>query len=171
MLSGAQTTAMLHTTTAVTMVDGGIKENVLPPIATALVNFRIVQGETVQSVVEQVKKNINDERVEVTVFPNNIDPSPVSDPYGKEYKLIEKSIRQTWGAPNLLVSPYLVIGGADAKYFAATIAKNVYRFTALRVESAADTARWHGVNERMRVDEFPNSIRFFHNFIGNAEEV
>lgn len=30
MLSGPQTTAMLHTTTAVTMVAGGVKENVMP---------------------------------------------------------------------------------------------------------------------------------------------
>lgn len=171
MLSGAQTTAMLHTTTAVTMIDGGVKENVLPPIATALVNFRIVQGETVQSVVEQVKKVINDDRVEVTVLSDRVDPSPVSDPYGNEYRVIEKSIRQTWGTPDLLVSPYLVIGGADAKYFAATIAKNVYRFTAVRVESAADTARWHGVNERVAVTEYARSIGFFHHLIANAEEL
>jgi carboxypeptidase PM20D1 len=171
MLSGAQTTAMLHTTTAVTMIDGGIKENVLPPIARALVNFRIVQGETVQSVIEQAKKVIDDQRIEVTVLPDEVDPSPVSNPYGKEYKVIEESIRQTWGTPGLLVSPYLVIGGADAKYFAATIAKNVYRFTAVRVESAADTGRWHGVNERVLASEYARSIGFFHNFIANAEEL
>jgi len=172
MLTGPQTTAMLHTTTAVTVVNGGIKENVLPPFATALVNFRILQGETVQSVIDQVKKVIDDDRVEVTADPaTSIDPSPVSDPYGKEYKLIEKSIRQTWDLPGLVVSPYLVIGGADAKYFAASIAKNVYRFTAVRVESAADAGRWHGVNERVLVDEFPRSIGFFHQFIVNAEEL
>ena len=97
--------------------------------------------------------------------------TPISDPYGNEYKLIEKSIRQTYDLPGLIVAPYLVIGGCDAKYFAATIAKNVYRFTAVRVESAADAARWHGVNERVLVTEYANSIRCFHNFIGNAEEL
>jgi carboxypeptidase PM20D1 len=171
MLSGAQTTAMLHTTTAVTMVNGGVKENVLPPFATAVVNFRILQGDTVQSVIEYVKKVVNDERVQVSEISASIDPSPISDPYGKEYTLIEKSIRQTYDLPGLMVAPYLVIGGCDAKYFAATIAKNVYRFTAVRVESAADAARWHGVNERVLVTEYANSIRFFHNFIGNAEEI
>ncbi len=171
MLTGPQTTAMLHTTTAVTMVNGGIKENVLPPFATAMVNFRILQGETVQSVAEYVKRVINDNRVEVTDLSSSIDPSPVSDPYGKEYKVIEKSIRQIWGTPDLVVSPYLVIGGADAKYFAASIAGNVYRFTAVRVESAADSARWHGVNERVLVKEFAKSIGFFYQLITNAEEL
>lgn len=169
MLSGPQTTSMLHTTTAVTVINGGVKENVLPPIATALVNFRILQGETVKSVAAHVTKVINDERVAVTVLEGQFDPSPVSDPDGSEYKLLEKSIRQTWGEPDLLVSPYLVIGGTDSKYLAATIAKNVYRFSAVRVESAADTARWHGVNERVLVSEYARSIGFFHNFIANAE--
>jgi len=171
MLSGAQTTAMMHTTTAVTMINGGVKENVLPPFASAVVNFRILQGDTVQSVIEYVKRVVNDDRVQVSEVSDSIDPSPISDPYGKEYKLIEKSIRQTYDLPGLIVAPYLVIGGCDAKYFAATIAKNVYRFTAVHVESAADAARWHGVNERVLVDEYANSIRFFHNFIGNAEEI
>jgi len=171
MLSGPQTTAMLHTTTAVTMFNGGVKENVLPPFATAVVNFRILQGDTVQSVIDYVKQVINDPRVEVTDISASIDPSPVADPYGKEYKLIEKSMRQTWDLPGLIVAPYLVIGGTDAKYFHAALTKNVYRFTAVQVESAADAARWHGVNERVLVDEFANSIRFFHNFIANAEEL
>jgi len=171
MLSGAQTTAMLHTTTAVTMFNGGVKENVMPPFATAVVNFRILPGETVQSVIDYVKRVVNDSRVEVTDISASIDPSPISDPYGNEYKLIEKSIRQTWDLPGLVISPYLVIGGTDSKFFHASIAKNVYRFTAVRVESAADAARWHGVNERVLLDEYANSIRFFHNFIGNAEEL
>lgn len=172
MLSGAQTTAMLHTTTAVTVINGGVKENVLPPFATAMVNFRILQGETVQTVVDYVKKVINDDRVTVTYdSSSSIDPSPVSNPYGKEYKIIEKSIRQTWDLPGLVVSPYLMIGGTDSKYFAATIAKNVFRFTPVRVESAADVGRWHGVNERVLISEYARSIGFFHNFIANAEEL
>lgn len=169
MLSGAPTTAMLHTTTAVTVVNGGVKENVLPPSASALVNFRILQGDTVQSVVEHASKCIDDDRVQVTALPGHVDPSPVSDPFGPEYQLIEKTIRQTWASPNLLVTPYLVIGGTDSKYFASTIAKNVYRFSAVRVESAADTARWHGVNERVLVSEYARSVAFFHNLIQNVQ--
>jgi len=143
---------------------------VLPPFATAVVNFRILQGETVKSVIDRVKQMIDDDRVTVTDISASIDPSPVADPYGKEYKLIERTIRQTWGSPDLIVMPYLVIGGADAKWFAASgLTKNVYRFTAVRVESAADSARWHGVNERVLVSEYAKSIGFFHQFLANAQ--
>lgn len=170
MSTNPMTRALLHTTTAVTMVDGGVKENVLPPFATAIVNFRILQGETVQTVIDRVQEVIDDDRVAVTDISASIDPSPVADPYGKEYKLIEQTIRQTWGTPDLVVMPYLVIGGADAKWFAASgLTDNVYRFTAVRVESAADAARWHGVNERVLVSEYAKSVAFFHQFLTNAQ--
>ncbi|WP_377107116.1 hypothetical protein [Propionicimonas sp. T2.31MG-18] len=45
------------------------------------------------------------------------------------------------------------------------------RFTAVRVESAADTARWHGVSERVLVSEYGRSIAFFHNLIGSLESL
>ena len=162
--------AMLHTTTAVTIFNAGVKENVLPPFATAVVKFRILQGETVQSVTEAVKKAINDPRVTVTQMGNAIDPSPVSKTDGKEYALIEKTIRQTWPAPDLVVSPFLMVGGTDSKYF-GVLAQNVYRFTPVRVESAKDTERWHGVNERVLVDEYAKSIAFFHTFLKNTDEL
>ena len=43
--------AMMRTTTAVTIVDGGVKENVLPSRAGAVVNFRILPGDSVDDVV------------------------------------------------------------------------------------------------------------------------
>jgi carboxypeptidase PM20D1 len=48
-------------------VDGGIKENVLPPKAHAIVNHRIIPGESVTSVVEHDRKVINDQRVIVSL--------------------------------------------------------------------------------------------------------
>ncbi|MGY5453330.1 M20 family peptidase [Agarivorans sp. MS3-6] len=166
------TRAMIHTTTAVTVINGGVKENVMAPSASALVNFRILQGDSIESVTEYVTNVINDERVTITDNSASINPSPVAGT-GAEYKLIEKTIHQTWNdQDDLAVVPYLVIGGADAKWFAATdMVKNVYRFTAVRVESAADAARWHGINERVLIKEYANSIRFFRNLLDNMQDM
>ena len=163
------THAMVHTTTAVTMINSGVKENVLPPSATAVVNFRLLQGDTIDSATKYVRKVINDERVQIKDISASINPSNISDSRGSEYKLIEKTIRQTFGN-DLIVSPFIVVGGADAKHFAATpMAQKVYRFTAVQVESAADQKRWHGVNERVLVKEFGRSIAFFHTLLDNLE--
>ena len=39
-----------HTTTAPTIIDGGVKNNVIPTVAEATINFRILPGETIESV-------------------------------------------------------------------------------------------------------------------------
>ena len=119
--------------------------------------------------LDHARRVINDDRVQVSVLASSVDPSPVTDPDSSAYRVIERSIRQTWDLPGMLVVPYLVIGGCDAKYFAQKLSRNVLRFTAVRVESAADTARWHGVNERVLVSEYGRSIAFFHHLIGNLE--
>src|SRR6266545_1539268 len=47
--------AMLRTTTAPTVLQAGVKENVLPSSARALVNFRILPGDSVGSVLEHMR--------------------------------------------------------------------------------------------------------------------
>jgi carboxypeptidase PM20D1 len=59
------TSAMVRTTTAPTIIKGGVKSNVLPSQAQALVNFRILPGNTVEDVVEHAKSTINDPSVEI----------------------------------------------------------------------------------------------------------
>jgi carboxypeptidase PM20D1 len=57
------------------------------------------------------------------------------------------------------VLPYLVMGGTDAKYWNAHSDK-VFRFLAVPF-SEGDVARVHGVNERIRVQDYVVAVRFF----------
>ncbi|MCL1142401.1 M20 family peptidase [Shewanella gaetbuli] len=165
------TQAMLRTTTAVTMINGGIKANVLPTTATAVVNFRILQGDTIESVIETVHAVVNDERVTVADVSQSINPSAISPVGSKEYNLIEHTIRQTWGN-DLIVTPFLAVGGTDAKHFAAkSFAPNVYRYTPLQLESGKDIARFHGINERILAKELAGSISFFYTFMDNVQSL
>ncbi len=49
-----------RTTTAETMFNAGFKENALPTSARAVINFRILPGETVSSVLDRVRTVVND---------------------------------------------------------------------------------------------------------------
>ena len=49
------TNAMVRTTTAVTMFQAGTEENVLASRARAVVNFRILPGDSTASVLEHVR--------------------------------------------------------------------------------------------------------------------
>ena len=51
------TNAILRTTTAATIFEGGVKDNVLPAHARAVVNFRIKPGDTVEDVLAHVTKS------------------------------------------------------------------------------------------------------------------
>ena len=169
MASEPQGAAMLRTTTAATMFEAGVKDNVLPITASAVVNFRIAPGQTTESVKERVRRTIADDRVQVAEVAPGQNPSPVSDPHGGPFRLIERTIRETSGAPELVVAPYLVMGGTDAKYYSGR-SENVFRFLAARM-GEGDVERFHGTNERMSVVSFANSVRFFQQLIRNADEL
>lgn len=152
--------ALLHTTTSPTMLSAGIKDNVLPPEATAVVNFRILPGETVASVTERVTRVVDDPRVSVSRLDSvGVDPSPVSDVTSPAYQLLSRSIRSMMPGERPPVIPYLVMGGTDAKYWGAH-SDRVFRFLPIPLGDG-DRERVHGVNERVALSDYATAVGFF----------
>ncbi len=163
------TRAMMHTTIAVTMFNAGIKDNVLPPSASAVVNFRPMPGDTPDVIIDHVKKAINDDRITVRDISASTPATNVADARGPGYKALEKTIRQIWGN-DLIVAPFFVIGGSDSKHFQARpFAPDVYTITGVQLENIKEFEGFHGVNERIRVDEYGKSIGFFYQLMNNLE--
>ena len=152
--------ALLHTTTAPTMLSAGIKDNVLPPEASAVVNFRIRPGETVATVTDRVRSVIADSMVIVEPLDSvGVDPSPISDVHSPAYALITETIRGMAPGERIPVLPYLVMGGTDAKYW-SSYTDRAFRFLAVPLGDG-DLTRVHGVNERVGVADYATSVRFF----------
>ena len=149
MLKDKDDAPAIRTTTAATMVSGSPKSNILPTRATAVINFRILPGETAESVKQRVIEMIDDERVTVT-SEIGIDPSPVSPVDSRGYELIARTIRGM--DDNILVAPYMVRGGTDARYF-YSVSPNVYRFMMLRIDPTT-IGYVHGIDERVAVDSY-----------------
>lgn len=171
MASNQVTRAMLHTTIAVTMFNAGIKDNVLPPSATAVVNFRPMPGDTPEVIIAHVKKAIKDDRITIKNISASTPATAVANPYGKGYKVLEKTIRQTWGN-NLIVAPFFVIGGSDSKHFQARpFAPDVYTITGIQLDSMKEFEGFHGVNERIKVVEYGKSIGFFYQLMSNLDSM
>ncbi len=168
LLSNPETAAILRTTTAVTMIDGGVKANVLPIRARAVVNFRILPGETAESVLERVRSVIDDERVKVEVLGNDhTDPSSVSDPESPAFKTVAATIHQVMPGEDLKVAPYLVMGGTDSKYYSGR-SNAVFRFLAAPID--ADGLKLiHGTDEHMSVSGLATSIAFYQRLIRNVD--
>jgi carboxypeptidase PM20D1 len=159
------TNALIRTTIAPTIVHGGLKENVLPSEAYAIVNFRILQGDTIESVTAHVRRVIDEPNVEVEPYGRfRIDPSPVSRGDGPGFLTIRRSIQEVF--PDALVAPGLVLGGTDSKHY-VDVSEDSYRFVPLRA-SQDDLKRIHGTNERIAVDDYVQIIKFYGQLIRNA---
>lgn len=155
--------AMLRTTTAETMWGGGVRENVLPRSAWAVVNLRIVPGDSVASVVNQVTHIVNDPQVRIEVLQAN-EPSPVSDVDSDSYRLLAHTLAET--LPEAVVAPTLVLAGTDSKHY-GRIAENSYRFTPVLL-GPGDVARIHGVDERISIAGYDQLIRVTKAFLRRA---
>ncbi len=149
------TDAMIRTTTAVTMVSGGVKPNVLPDRATASVNFRLLPGDTGEDVLAHVREAVDDDEVAVELVYAH-EASPVADPKSAAFELLRASLAEVM--PDAIAAPYLSLGGTDTKHY-LELAENSYRFNALRA-GPDDLARAHGVNERVAVDNYAECIAF-----------
>ncbi len=161
------TNAALRTTTATTIFDSGMKENVLPTSAKAVVNFRIHPNDTIDSVVEHVKKTINEPRISIRILEGAINPSPVSDINSKYYKMLRVSIRQVF--QDVTVSPSLMVAATDARHY-THLSENIYRFLPLRSQES-DLDRVHGTDERIAISNYADMIRFYIQYMRNTAVV
>ena len=160
---GGATNAMVRTTTAITITEGGTKDNVLPSTATATVNFRLLPDTSIDDVVDHVTKVVDDPDIKISVKQGN-EPSRISSKSGEGYQLIEKTIRET--LPDVLVSPGLMLAGSDSKHY-ETIAENSYRFLPMRF-GPDDLSRVHGTNERIYIDNYVEIIQFYRRLLENT---
>jgi carboxypeptidase PM20D1 len=153
-----QTNAMVHTTLVPTIVKAGIKDNVIPSIAKATFNSRILPGQTSDDVVAFVKKAINDERVIVKKQTISLfEASATTSADHPTFKKIEGLTQQV--LPNVLVSPYLVVGATDSRYF-RPFSESVLNFSPMQ-----DVKGFHGIDERLGKEDLNRMITFYKLFI------
>jgi carboxypeptidase PM20D1 len=162
--SDRRTAAAVRTTTAVTMVSGGTKANVLPVAARAVVNLRTLPGDSAAALAERVRRVVTDPAVRVTVLPGASEASPAAPTDSPGYRAVATAIRQVY--PGTVVAPYLVIGATDARHYVG-LTPTVLRF-APAFEAAGSPPRIHGTDERVSIAEHAQAIRFYLQLIRNS---
>lgn len=161
------TNALMRTTTAVTMINGGIKENVLPNRASAVVNFRISPTDSVESVIAHARETINDDRIKIEKYGDILaEPSPISSTQSESYQQLAMTIREQF--PGAIVAPANVVGATDSRHYQA-IADNIYRFMPV-VLGKEDISRFHGHNERISIGDYQKLIGFYYKILQQSGE-
>src|SRR5689334_6624821 len=160
-----QGNAMERTTTAPTVLQAGVKENVLPSTARALVNFRILPGDSIGGVLEHVRRTVADSRISVSALQGALtNPSGVTSVNGEPFRLLARTIRQV--VPGAVVTPWLVVGGTDSRYY-ARLTPNVLRFVGATL-GKDDLRRVHGLDERVGVQSYADAVRIYIQLLRNA---
>lgn len=147
---------LLRTTMAVTMAQGSPAPNVVPQKSSAVVNCRILPGDSRERVLSHFRNVLKG--LSVNVEPLYYDePSKISESSSDSFLQIEEVIGRIF--PESIVAPYLVMAGTDAKKYEG-VADNVYRFSPYLIDNA-DLAKIHGTNENISVANVNRCIDFF----------
>ena len=96
------TQPFVRTTTALTMFNAGVKENVVPQRAEARVNFRLLPGDTPDMVVSHIESVVDDPLV--TISYDRWDNVPaVADYQGSGFAVISQAVATVY--PEAIVVP------------------------------------------------------------------
>lgn len=157
--------AGIRTTTAPTVINGGVKSNVMPSKAHALVNFRIKPGDSIADVVAHAERVIDDEAVVISQVFVAREASPTASVDSAGFKIVHRTISEVY--PDVAVAPGLVLGGTDSRHFAG-IAENSFRFAPLIIRPS-DSTRIHATDERIQVSDYTKMIQYYIQLIRNFQ--
>ncbi len=152
--------AMIRTTLVPTILESGIKDNVVPTVAKATINLRLLPGDGSDEVIAQLQQIVADDRVRFKKLNPLAEASPVTPMNSAGFKKVEASIKQS--LPGTLSSSFLVIGATDSRHFTG-ISPHVLKFSPM-----IDPIGFHGIDERVSVESYQTALWFFENLMRNA---
>jgi len=147
------TMPFVRTTTALTMINAGIKENVVPQSAEALVNFRLLPGDTPEKVVAYVRELIDDPLVEINYDTWDNIPG-IADYTGGGFAIIKAAVESVY--PAAIVVPSLMPATTDTRHY-IDLVDNQYRFHGVEMVTSQVTSI-HGTNEYVGIESYNKSI-------------
>lgn len=147
--------ALIRTTIAPTIFQAGEQYNALPEKASAMINLRIMPGESLEDVKTFIEETIDDEDIIVAL--EGSEATSVSSVDGWAFQAIQQAARNVY--EDAVIAPYLMFAGSDAKHY-ESVSENTYRFLPVQI-TFEDLNRMHGTNEYISIENYLNAIKFY----------
>jgi carboxypeptidase PM20D1 len=163
MASDRATVPFVRTTTALTMFNAGVKENVVPQRAEARVNFRLLPGDTPEAVVAYITEVVDDPQVEISYDQWQSLPA-VAAVDGPGFEVIRAAVQAVY--TDALVVPSLLTATTDTRHY-VDLADDQYRFHGIELSTGQATSI-HGTDEYVDVESYENSIAVARQMIEGA---
>jgi len=147
--------AVLRTGISPTILEGGIRSNVIPRDAKATLNIRTLPGQSIDSTVARLQRAVGDPRVTFAVTSRGED-SPAMSAENEFFAAVERAARRV--DPTIVVVPYLSTGATDSADLrrAGIKAYGLLPFPLVM----SDEERMHGNDERLPLSAFRFGIQF-----------
>jgi acetylornithine deacetylase/succinyl-diaminopimelate desuccinylase-like protein len=148
--------SMLRDSIAPTMLTAGVRPNVIPGEARAILNIRLLPGDTINVLLGELTKLVNDPQVRLEVQPNAGLAAPPSSLESEFYVAISKVAAQEFaGAP---VLPYQSPWATDSAQLRLhnVQAYGLWPFPV----TDEDLKRMHGDDERISIASFNKGVDF-----------
>lgn len=150
--------ALMGTSVAPTMINGGVRPNVMPAEVEAMINYRLHPRDRSEDILARANAAINGmEGVTLDWAEPPREATPVSSTTSTSYALI--AALSSAVLVDIPVAPGLMLAGADARHYSG-VAENVYRFQPV-LFVPADLETIHGLNERLSIANLDRMIRFY----------
>ena len=146
--------SMMRDTVAPTILQAGIRANVIPSDAHATINIRLVPGDTIDVFVNDLKKLVNDPQIRWDISLDGGFAAPNSSLDTDFYSLITKVSAQEFGGAPVL--PFMSTGATDS---AQLRLHNVQAYGLRPMPlSEEDQRRVHGDDERLPMSSFAKGV-------------
>ena len=146
--------SMIRDTIAPTVLQAGIRPNVIPSEARAVLNVRLLPGDTIDVLINELNKLVNDPSVKLEVMPDAGLAAPNSSMENDFYALLTKVCAKEFsGAP---VLPMLSTGATDSAQLRLHSVQ-AYGLSPFPLPTE-DQARIHGDDERMPLASFAKGV-------------
>ena len=148
--------SMLRDTIAPTMLQAGVRQNVVPSEARGVLNIRLLPGNMLEPLLGKLRELVNDPQIRFEVEPGASEPAPSSSVTGELYDTIARVAAQEY--PGTTVVPYMSTGATDS---ALLRMRSVQAYGLLPFPlTEEDAARMHAENERIPLESFRKGIEF-----------
>jgi acetylornithine deacetylase/succinyl-diaminopimelate desuccinylase-like protein len=155
--------AMLRDTVSPTILQAGIRPNVIPSEARAVLNIRLLPGNQLDPLLAKLKQLVNDPQVRFETEPDGGEAAPSSSLTSDLYSAIVHGSGKAFpGAP---VLPLMSTGFTDSWPLRM---RNVQAYGLLPFPlTGDDLLRMHADNERIPTDSFRRGIEFLYGIVND----
>jgi acetylornithine deacetylase/succinyl-diaminopimelate desuccinylase-like protein len=153
--------SMLRDTISPTILQAGIRQNVIPAEARGVLNIRLLPGNMASPLLAKLQTLVSDPEIRFEVQPNAGETAPSSSVTSDLYNAISQEAKQQF--PGAVVVPEMSTGATDSIPLRLRSVQ-AYGLVPFPM-TEADLARKHADDERIPIDSFRKGIDFLYSVV------